>query len=132
MGDIYIMLDTYPYNMVPEVCRRGTYKDRLLATQTSNFPVVYMGAFKQNQLISTDDYTTSKAPDFGYKYYEAQYNQPLIIQESNNNYQAGTTITILIDINYINAMYPNQAKGFTLSTYSRYGLEIKNEFGNTF
>jgi hypothetical protein len=46
MGDIYLSLDTYPYHMVPEVCRTGTYKDRLESTQTSNYPMIYMGVFK--------------------------------------------------------------------------------------
>ena len=68
-------------------------------------------------------------PDFGYKYYSAEYNQPLLITESNSAYQAGTYMTIMVDINYVNPMYPNQAKGFTLSTYSRYGLSITNQFG---
>jgi len=86
MGDIYIMLDTYPYNMVPQVCRTGTYQDRLLSTQTSDYPVVYFGAFKNSQLTTASDYTTGTVPDFGYKYYEAQYNQPLIIPESNAKY----------------------------------------------
>jgi hypothetical protein len=132
MGDIYIALDTYPYHMVPQVCRTGTYKDRLLSTQSSNYPVVYMGVYKSTQLTASTDYTTNIVPAFGYKYYKAEYNQPLIISETNVDYQAGTTVTILVDINYINPDYPNQAKGFTLSTYSRRSLTILNEFNANF
>jgi hypothetical protein len=41
-------------------------------------------------------------------------------------------MTIMVDINYINPLYQNQAKGFTLSTYSRYALSITNQFGGNF
>lgn len=91
-----------------------------------------MGVYKSTQLTASTDYTTNIVPAFGYKYYKAEYNQPLIISETNVDYQAGTTVTILVDINYINPDYPNQAKGFTLSTYSRRSLTILNEFNANF
>ena len=68
-GDIYIMLDTYPHAIVPSTCRSGSYKDRSDATQTAQYPVVYFGVFKDNQVTSSTDFTTATVPDFGFKYY---------------------------------------------------------------
>lgn len=35
-------------------------------------------------------------------------------------------MTIVVDIDWIAIDYPNQAKAFTVSTYSKQNLEIKN------
>jgi hypothetical protein len=77
-GDLYISVDLYPAEVVPAACTSGTYTNANLTALNGarTRPVVYFGVFKESQ-------STSEVPFYGYKLYQADYTQFIIIPEAN-------------------------------------------------
>lgn len=104
-------MDTYPAGAVSSTCSSGTYTNAAYNAMDGarTRPIIYMGVYSAAQ-------TQSDTPYYGYKLYQADYAQFIMIPEAN--YAALGQLKISVHIDWLGTEYPDIAKSYTVNVYN--------------